>query len=56
MMFLIGKTITVHPLIGDDKTAYTATAINVDKNAGLVVMLEDGSKRTLNSGEVTLHS
>lgn len=56
MMFLIGKTITVHPLIGDDKTAYTATAINVDKNAGLVVKLEDGSKRTLNSGEVTLHS
>ena len=56
MLFLIGKTITVHPLIGDDKTAYTATAINVDKNAGLVVRLKDGSKRTLNSGEVTLHS
>lgn len=54
-VFLIGQKITVHPLIGDDKTAYTATAVNVDKNAGLVVKLADGSKRTLNSGEVTLH-
>ena len=54
-VFLIGQEITVHPLIGDDKTAYTATAVSVDKNAGLVVRLADGSKRTLNSGEVTLH-
>ncbi len=55
-MFLIGKTLTVHPLIGDDKTAYKATAINLDKNAGLIVKLPDGTKKTLSSGEVTLHN
>ena len=54
-VFLIGQKITVHPLIGDDKSAYSATAIDIDKNAALVVKLDDGSKRTLNSGEVTLH-
>ena len=55
MMFLVGKTLTVYPLIGDDKTAYTAKAIDVDENAGLVVELGDGSVKTLSSGEVTLH-
>ena len=54
-VFLIGQKITVHPLIGDDKSAYSATAIDIDENAALVVKLEDGSERTLNSGEVTLH-
>ena len=54
-VFLIGQKITVHPLIGDDKSAYSATAIDIDENAALVVKLEDGSQRTLNSGEVTLH-
>ena len=56
LMFLIGKKLTVHPLIGDDKTAYKATAIDLDKNAGLIVKLPDGTKKTLNSGEVTLHN
>ena len=55
MMFLTGKTLTVYPLIGDDKTAYTAKAIDIDENAGLVVETADGSRKTLNSGEVTLH-
>jgi BirA family biotin operon repressor/biotin-[acetyl-CoA-carboxylase] ligase len=55
LVFLIGQKITVHPLIGDDKSAYSATAIDIDENAALVVKLEDGSERTLNSGEVTLH-
>ena len=55
MMFLVGRTLTVYPLIGDDKTAYEAKAIDVDENAGLVVELNDGSIRTLSSGEVTLH-
>ena len=55
-MFLIGKKLTVHPLIGDDKTAYEATAIDLDKNAGLIVKLTNGTKKTLSSGEVTLHN
>ena len=56
LMFLIGKKLTVHPLIGDDKTAYEATAVDLDKNAGLIVKLPDGTKKTLSSGEVTLHN
>lgn len=56
LSFLIGKSLTVHPLIGDDKSAYTATAQSIDDDARLVVKLPDGSIRTLNSGEVSLHS
>ena len=56
LMFLIGKKLTVHPLIGDDKTAYKATAVDLDKNAGLIVKLPNGTKKTLSSGEVTLHN
>lgn len=55
MMFLFGKTLTVHPLIGDDKSTYEAKAIDIDENAGLVVKLKDGTTKTLSSGEVTLH-
>ena len=54
-MFLFGKTLTVHPLIGDDKSTYEATAIDIDENAGLIVKLADGTTKTLSSGEVTLH-
>lgn len=54
--FILGKEITVYPLIGDEKSSFKATAIDVDSEAGLVVRLEDGSKKTLNSGEVTLKS
>ena len=54
-LFLIGQSLTVHPLIGDDKTSYTATAIDIDENAGLIVRLSDGTTKTLSSGEVSLH-
>ena len=53
---LIGKKITVFPLIGDEKSSYKATATDIDENGGLVVTLKDGSKRTLQSGEVSLKS
>ena len=56
LMFMLGESLVVHPLIGDDKTAYTAKAIDIDKNAGLVVELKDGTIKTLSSGEVTLHA
>ncbi len=56
LSFLIGRKLTVHPLIGDDKSAYTATAIEIDEDARLIVELEDKSRRALNSGEVTLKS
>ena len=54
--FLIGDKVQVHPIIGDDKAAYFAQVIDIDDKAGLVVQLEDGSRKTLNSGEVSLHS
>ena len=47
---------TVFPLIGDKKSSYKATAIDIDENAGLVVKLSDGETRTLHSGEVSLKS
>lgn len=56
LMFLIGQKLEVHPIIGDEKSVYTATAIDVDENAELVVELEDGSRKTLSSGEVSLKS
>ena len=55
LMFMLGQTLVVHPLIGDDLTSYTAKAIDIDENAGLVVELPDGTKKTLSSGEVTMH-
>ena len=54
--FLIDRELTVYPLIGDEKSSYNAIATDIDDNAGLIVTLEDGSKRTLSSGEVSLKS
>lgn len=54
--FLLGQELTVYPLIGDEKSSYKAKATDIDENAGLIVTLKDGSKRTLSSGEVTLKS
>lgn len=54
-LFTIGQKITVHPIIDDEKTSYEATAIDIDKNANLIVQLEDKSIKVLNSGEVSLH-
>ena len=53
--FIIGQTLEVHPIIGDDKSVYSAKAVDIDDNAGLVVELANGTKKTLNSGEVILH-
>lgn len=54
--FLIGTTVTVHPVIGDDTSIYEAKAVDIAEDAGLVVELADGSRKVLNSGEVSLHS
>ena len=56
LVFLIGEDVEVHPIIGDEKSIYTATAVDIDDNAGLVVKLADGTIKTLSSGEVTLKS
>ena len=54
--FLLGRELTVYPLIGDEKSSYKATATDIDENSGLIVTLSDGTTKTLNSGEVTLKS
>ncbi len=52
---LTGKLLTVTPVIGDDRTAFKATALSITDDAGLLVQTEDGSTRVLHTGEVTLH-
>lgn len=54
--FLIGQKITVHPVIGDENSNYSATVLDIDESASLIVKTEQGEQRTLSSGEVTLHS
>lgn len=54
--FLIGNTLTVHPIIGNSQSDYTAKAIDIDDNAALIVELADGTKKTLSSGEVSIGS
>lgn len=56
LSFLLGKTVSVHPIIGDTLSVYEAKVIDIDNNAGLIVSLADGTNKTLNSGEVSLHS
>lgn len=53
--FLIGTKITVHPVIGEDISAYEAEVLDIDEDAGLVVKLSDGTTKILRSGEVSLH-
>lgn len=52
---LKGKKLTVTSLIGDNTTNYEATALDITEDAGLLVQLEDGSRKVLHSGEVSLH-
>lgn len=54
-LFMLGNKITVHPIIESDEGVFEATAIDIDNNARLVVELSDGTKKVLNSGEVSLH-
>ena len=48
--FLLGETVTVHPL--DTSAPYEAAAVDVDDECGLVIRLPDGEMRTLSSAEV----
>lgn len=48
--FLLGETITVHPLSGEN--AYESTAVDVDDECGLLIRLPGGEMRTLSSAEV----
>ncbi len=54
--FLIGKTVTVNPAAGLEGKSYDVTVLDIADDASLVVELSDGSKKSLQSGEVSLHS
>lgn len=54
LSFIVGKEITVTPIIGDDRSAYPATVLGIDKKARLLVRLDDGSERALSSGEISI--
>ena len=56
LSFIIGQKVQVYPVIGDEKTAYIAQAVDIDNEANLIVELPDGSKKSLSSGEVSLKS
>ncbi|MCQ2590577.1 MAG: biotin--[acetyl-CoA-carboxylase] ligase [Treponema sp.] len=53
---LIDKEVTVFPIIGDQNSAYTATVMDIDENASLIVKTGTGEIKKLNSGEVSLKS
>ena len=53
LSFLIGKQVQVFPIINDAKSSYTATVLDIDNNANLVVQT-NGKIEVLNSGEVSL--
>lgn len=48
--FLIGEDVNVHT--GND--IYPAKVLDIDDNAHLVILLPDGNKKTLTSGEVSI--
>lgn len=52
---LTGKTVKVTPLVGTETGSYFAKVLDITDNAGLLVQLEDGSKKELSTGEVSLH-
>ena len=53
---LIGKTVTVSPVIGEEKTNYTCVVTGITDDAKLEVRLTDGTVRYLDSGEVSLRT
>lgn len=54
--FLIGQTVQVFPVIGDESKAYSALVKDIDENAALIVQTDSGELKHLNSGEVSLKS
>lgn len=53
--FLKNKKVVVTPLIGDTKNDYAATVKGISPDFGLEIILDDGTKKILRTGEVSLH-
>jgi len=56
LLFIIGKKLTIHPVIGDESKSYEAIALGIDSDASLLVQLADKTTKKLSSGEVSIHS
>lgn len=54
--FIIGREVEVHSIIDNDKGNYFAKVVDIDDDAGLVVVDKKGNRKTLISGEVSLKS
>lgn len=59
--FVLGKEILIIPTAGPDKErdltkGIPAAALDIDGDGGLVVRYQDGSVRTLNSGEISIRT
>lgn len=52
---LTGMEIKVTPVIGDDRSSYSAKVCGITDDFGLKVMDESGNEKILHSGEVSLH-
>ncbi|MCR5725334.1 MAG: biotin--[acetyl-CoA-carboxylase] ligase [Treponema sp.] len=52
---LQGKTVQINPVAGMPGETYCALVLGVTDEAALEVMLENGEKKVLQSGEVSLH-
>lgn len=53
---LIGREIEVSPVIGQTEKNFICTPVDITEDAKLVVQLKDGSKKTLDCGEVSINS
>lgn len=51
---VIGKTVTVHPIIDNAATDYSATVTGITDDAKLIVQLPDGTNKMLDSGEISI--
>lgn len=51
---LIGKAVTVHPVIDCAEKDYPATVLDITEDAKLLVQLPEGTKQALDSGEISL--
>lgn len=54
LLTTIGRTVTVIP--ANDAPRYTATALDVSDDGSLIVLCDDGSRRMLDSGEVSIRA
>ena len=53
---LIGKTVSVNPVAGTNAKTYQAKVLDITEEIKLIVESGDGTRKELNSGEVSLHS